>query len=128
MKFLLDTHVFLWLITADPKLSSKVEKIIEDGRNELFFSSASAWEIVIKQSINKLQISSKIESFIPEQLMLNNINVLNINITHALNVSNLPVVHKDPFDRILISQAQVEKLPLITADKILSGYDVKIIW
>ena len=128
MKALLDTHTFLWWITDNPKLSSRVRKIIGDGRNELFFSAASGWEIAIKAQLGRIKIPDKPELFISEQMVANAIQGLPIQISHAVHVYNLPPHHRDPFDRMLVAQAQLEGLPILTDDPQISQYPVKVIW
>jgi len=128
MKALLDTHVFLWWITDDQRLSSRVREIIADGTNEILFSAASGWEIAIKTRLGRLQLPNDPEIFIPEQLELNAIEVLPVQIGHALHVYQLPSHHRDPFDHLLIAQARLEKLPILTADPQISRYPVEIIW
>jgi len=128
MKALLDTHVFLWWITDDQRLSSRVREIIADGTNEILFSAASGWEIAIKTRLGRLQLPNDPEIFIPEQLELNAIEVLPVQIGHALHVYQLPSHHRDPFDHLLIAQARLEKLPILTADPQISRYPVEVIW
>ena len=128
MRALLDTHVFLWWITDDQRLSSQVREIIADGTNEILFSAASGWEIAIKTRLGRLQLPDDPEIFIPEQLELNAIEVLPVQIGHALHVYQLPSHHRDPFDHLLIAQAQLEKLPILTADPQISRYPVEVIW
>jgi PIN domain nuclease of toxin-antitoxin system len=128
MKVLLDTHTFLWWITDNPKLSSHVSKIIGDGRNELFLSAASGWEIAIKAKLGRIKIPDKPEQFVSEQMVANAIQGLPIQISHALHIYNLPYHHRDPFDRMLVAQAQLEGLPILTDDPQISQYPVKVIW
>ena len=128
MRALLDTHVFLWWITDDQRLSSQVREIIADGTNEILFSAASGWEIAIKTRLGRLQLPDNPEIFISEQLELNAIEVLPVQIGHALHVYQLPSHHRDPFDHLLIAQAQLEKLPILTADPQISRYPVEVIW
>ncbi len=128
MKALLDTHTFLWWITDNPRLSSRVRKIIGDGKNELFLSAASGWEIAIKAQLGRIKIPDKPELFISEQMVANAIQGLPIQISHAVHVYNLPVHHRDPFDRMLVAQSQLEGLPILTDDLQISQYPVKVIW
>ena len=128
MKALLDTHTFLWWITDDQRLSYRVREIISDSTNEVLFSVASSWEIAIKARLGRLQLPDDPEIFIPEQLELNAIEVLPVQIEHALHVYQLPSHHLDPFDHLLIAQAQLEKLPILTADPLISRYPVEVIW
>lgn len=128
MKVLLDTHTFLWWVTDSPKLSSRVRKIISDGKNELFLSAVSGWEIAIKAQLGRIQIPDKPQTFISEQMVANAIQGLPIQISHAVHIYNLPTHHRDPFDRMLVAQAQLEKLPILTDDPQISQYPVKVIW
>ncbi len=128
MKALLDTHVFLWWITDDPQLPSHVRGIIANGNNELFFSAASCWEIAIKAELGRIKLPHKPDVFISEQLIANAVQGLPIQLSHALHVFNLPSHHRDPFDRIIVAQSQLEKLPVITSDKLIAKYRVEIIW
>jgi len=128
MKVLLDTHAFLWWITDDPKLSLRVRGIISDGENEIFISAATGWEIAIKSQIGRLKLPDEPQRFILEQLKINGMKSLPIEMRHALHVSTLPAYHQDPFDRILIAQAQMEDLPVLSADPEIGKYEVTIIW
>jgi len=128
MKVLLDTHTFLWWITDDPKLSLRVRGIISDGENEIFISAATGWEIVIKSQIGRLKLPDEPRRFILEQLRINGMKSLPIEMRHALHISTLPTYHQDPFDRILIAQAQMEDLPVLSADPEIAKYQVTIIW
>lgn len=124
MNLLLDTHAFLWAIDNDPRLSQKARDAIIDGDNVVFVSAATAWEIAIKKAIGKLKVPNG--NYL-EELKLHRFTPLDITTEHALTVENLPPHHKDPFDRMLIAQAQVEKLTLITSDPKMKFYMVPII-
>ena len=124
MNLLLDTHIFLWAVDNHPDLSPVARKTIVDGNNIVYVSAATAWEISIKKRIGKLKVP---ESDYLEELRLHRFTPLNITTEHALAVEKLPPHHKDPFDRMLIVQAQAEKLALVTRDQRLQAYDVKII-
>lgn len=128
MRVLLDTHTFLWWITDDPQLSPRVRKIISDGSNELFLSAASGWEIAIKVQLGRLQLPDEPGRFISGQLAINAIQSLPIQMSHALYIYTLPNYHRDPFDRMLIAQAQLEGLPILTADTQIAQYKVEVIW
>lgn len=128
MKVLLDTHVLLWWITDSDRLSERARQVMEDGANELYFSAGSGWEIAIKARLGKLRLPEEPERFIAEQLNLNAILPLPVHMSHALRVYNLPEHHRDPFDRLLVAQAQLEDLPILTSDSIIADYDVRIIW
>ncbi len=128
MRALLDTHAFLWWILDTPKLPPQVRGIISDGDNELFFSAASCWEIAIKAQLGRIKLPAKPDIFISEQLSINAVQALPIQISHALHVFNLPLLHSDPFDRMIIAQAQMEDLPILTSDPLIAKYKVKVIW
>jgi len=128
MKALLDTHTFLWWITDNPQLSPLAREIITDADNELFLSAASGWEMVIKARLGKLQLPDNADSFISEQLALNAIVSLPVQMSYALHVYALPNHHRDPFDRMLVAQAQMERLPILTADPQIGRYAVETIW
>ena len=128
MKLLLDTHAFLWWITNDSRLSARVYKALQSQKNEIFLSAVSGWEIAIKASLGRLDLPKNPAKFILEQIRLNAIQTLPVHITHALHVSTLPNLHKDPFDRMLIAQSQTERLPLATVDSQITQYKVKVYW
>lgn len=128
MRYLLDTHAFLWFVSDDDKLSSNAKLIIQDGNNEIYFSAASAWEMSIKAKLGRLKFETNLESFIIEQLTANSFSPLAITISHSLYTEKLPQIHKDPFDRMIISQSKVENMILMTGDKQIRKYDVSIVW
>ncbi len=124
MNLLLDTHAFLWAVDDNPNLSPAARDAILIGGNVVYVSAATAWEISIKRSIGKLKFP---QSDYLEELKLHRFTPLNITTEHALAVEGLPPHHKDPFDRILIAQAQHEHLTIITRDPRISFYGVKVI-
>ena len=124
MNLLLDTHAFLWAISNDPKLSKATRAALVDGSNFVYVSAVTAWEIAIKRTRGKLQMPP-IDYH--EQLRLHRFTPLSITTDHALAVEALPAHHGDPFDRILIAQARLEGLTLVTHDGRMNLYDVKII-
>jgi PIN domain nuclease of toxin-antitoxin system len=124
MNLLLDTHTFLWAIDNHPNLSQKAREAIIDGHNIVFVSAATAWEIAIKKAIGKLKLP---EGGYLEELSLHRFTPLDITTEHALAVENLPPHHKDPFDRMLIAQAQVEQLTLVTRDEKIKAYAVSLL-
>lgn len=128
MKALLDTHAFLWWIADDPRLSHTARALIGDGESALFLSAASGWEIVIKMRLGRLEVRGDPENFVFEQLALNDIAVLPISMNHALRTAALPDHHRDPFDRMLVAQSQIEQLPIVTADPLIARYAVEVIW
>ena len=128
MKALLDTHTFLWWVTNDPLLSTKVEEILCDRGNRIFVSAATGWEIAIKSQIGKLNFPTPPEPFMLQQLALNSFITLPIRLEHGLRVYHLPLYHRDPFDRILIAQSQLEGMPILTTDSKIAQYGVDVIW
>jgi len=128
MKILLDTHTFLWWITQDPRLSTDAREIIGYGENEVFISAATGWEIAIKTQLGRLKLPGEPQDFVISQLKVNTMVSLPIEMRHALHISKLPNYHRDPFDRILVAQAQLENLPILSADPDIKKYDVKVIW
>lgn len=125
---LLDTHCFLWWTTDDPRLPAPVREIIADEENTLYFSAASGWEIATKMRLNKLSLPEAPEVYIPRRLALDGILPLSVTLTHTLRTHALPLHHKDPFDRILIAQCQVEGIPLLTCDPEIAKYSVQVLW
>ena len=128
MRLLLDTHTFLWWNTEDPQLSVRARELIADGQNEIFLSAASAWEISIKAAKGKLVLPEVPAVYILSRMGLYRFQPLPVLISHAVRVHDLPSLHDDPFDRLLIAQSQVESLSLITADTLIKQYEVEIIW
>jgi len=128
MKYLLDTHAFLWFVTDDDKLSSDARSIIKKSNNEVYFSAASAWEMSIKVRLGRLTIEEDLEPFIIKQLAENNFSTLSITIFHSIYTSKLPEIHKDPFDRMIVAQSKVENLSLISRDKNIKKYKVPVVW
>ena len=128
MRALLDTHTFLWWNADDPQLSPRASEIISDGKNEIFLSAASVWEIAIKAAKGRLVLPESPLLYIPDRMSLYRIQPLHVQVSHALHVYDLPPYHADPFDRLLIAQSQLESLPIITADGDFQQYDVEIVW
>ena len=123
MSFLLDTHLLLWFLENDSKLSTQVREVIINPKNIIFVSAISAWEISIKQSLGKLIAPNNLE----EALRFSRLEVLAMKLAHAIKVADLPMHHKDPFDRMLIAQALVEGLTIITVDHKFKLYDVPLL-
>ena len=127
MKILLDTHIFLWWITDDSRLSARAREMMSKSHNELYLSAASGWEIAIKSRLGRIMLPKKPDMFIANQLALNSIISLPIEMSHALHVHNLPYHHHDPFDRIIIAQAQLEKFPVLSADPQFKKYKINLV-
>ncbi len=128
MKFIIDTHCWLWCFLNPEKLNKSSQGLILKHANIVFFSVASSWEIAIKYGSGKLQLPLPPKEYIPNRLASQAMSSLPIHHSHALQAGELPHHHRDPFDRLLIAQAQLEKLPIMTADEQLKSYDVEIIW
>lgn len=128
MNILLDTHSFLWWITEDSRLSDLARKLIADSGNILFWSSASSWEVGIKYKLGRLPLPEEPGKFILEELEKNRIESLPITDEHAFHAADLPPRHKDPFDRMLIAQARMESLILLSCDAFFNLYDVDVRW
>ena len=128
MKLSLDTHAFLWWIADDSRLSPRVRDLIAAAENEIFLSVASGIEISIKGQIGKLSLSEPPEVFAPRHMKINKIGELPIRMEHGLQVFSLPLIHRDPFDRLLIAQGQIEAMPLVTCDPLVAQYSVEIVW
>ena len=128
MKVLLDTHAFLWLITDEDRLSENARQTFLNTENSLFFSAASLWEICIKKSLGKISLKDGWFQTIKEEMAINTIQWLSIEMTHCAEVTELPFHHRDPFDRMLIAQAIVEEMKLLSRDSRLSDYAIELIW
>lgn len=128
MTLLLDTHAVLWFVWDDPQLSATAKAAIEDPANRKLLSVASCWEIAIKAGIGKLTLDAPAALFIPRELGRNGFDLLPISLPHATAVETLPQHHKDPFDRLLIAQAQIEAIPIVSVDAAFDPYGVTRIW
>jgi PIN domain nuclease of toxin-antitoxin system len=126
--YLLDTHTWLWWNGSPDKLSPRVKAIIEDTNNQIFFSIASAWEIAIKVSIGKLGLPEAAATYIPQRLADNSFTALAIQLPHILIAGDLPLLHRDPFDRILVAQAKHERLVILSIDHLIAQYQIPVIW
>ncbi len=128
MKFIADTHAFIWFVTDSPQLSAQAKKLFESPESERFLSMASIWEIAVKTNLGKLSFDKPLEQFLPEQIVLNYIRLLDVSLSHALRIANLPLHHRDPFDRMIVAQSLTENLPILSNDNALDAYGVKRIW
>ena len=128
MKLLLDTHTFIWWASEPEKLPEKVLSLCQDSENTLLFSVASAWEMQIKMQLGKLKFHLPLCDVLESQQQSNKLQVLPIELGHVLELEKLPAHHKDPFDRLLIAQANWEDAFLVSQDKAFSEYPVKVLW
>jgi PIN domain nuclease of toxin-antitoxin system len=128
LKYLLDTCTFLWLIAEPEQLSPSAREICATGHNELFLSAASAWEIAVKFALGRLPLPRDPADYVPAQRALHDIQSLPIDERSALQISKLPPLHRDPFDRVLVSQAITHGLTLITPDALIQQYPALRVW
>ena len=128
MKLLLDTHTFIWWANEPDKLSHKVLAACENPKNTLILSVVSAWEIEIKSRLGRLSLDVQLEDLIETQQQSNDLKIMPIALRHVFALKNLPTIHNDPFDRLLIAQSNVEGVTLATRDKTISTYSVSILW
>ncbi len=127
MRILLDTHVWLWLIAEPDRLSHAARALLEKGTTVPHLSAASSWEMSIKHALGRLELGGNPEHVIPEFMAMSHVVALNITHQHTLRAGALPLHHRDPFDRLLIAQARIEGLPIMTADPAFAPYDVDLI-
>ena len=128
MKILVDTHIFLWAITDDHRLSAENRTVYLDNSNQLYLSVASVWEMLIKCGLGKLPLPKPASGYILKQMEKNRVEMLTIRAAHLTQLESLPPIHRDPFDRILVAQAMAEDLPLLTSDQYIRQYPVRCIW
>lgn len=128
MKLLTDSHTFIWSYDEAHKLSKNALQAMSNPANSLVLSVASVWEIQIKIMIGKFILQDSLADVIAEQQRINGLQILPIKLSHALYLENLPLHHKDPFDRLLISQATVENMTLVTADSEFTKYKANLLW
>jgi PIN domain nuclease of toxin-antitoxin system len=128
VRLLLDTHAFLWFITDDPLLSAAAKALIADPNNEILVSPASYWEIAIKVSIGKYPLTVPYETFITQGIDGNGFKVLPVEPRHTSALIGMPFHHRDPFDRLLVGQAQIENISLVSNDVILDQYGITRLW
>jgi PIN domain nuclease of toxin-antitoxin system len=128
MKYLLDTVVWLWSVGPTEKIGRRGLEILHNGSEQVYLSAASSWEIAIKTSLGKFQLPDHPPRHVPARILEQGIHPLSISQVHALKVYDLPGHHRDPFDRLLIAQAILEGMTILTADHIFSKYPVDVIW
>ena len=127
MNALLDTQIWLWSLVSPERLNQEARQIITGSQNRVYFSVVSAWEIAIKYALGKLSLPEPPATFVPGRLVRDRFQVLRVALEHALQVAELPYHHRDPFDRLLIAQSRLEKLPLLSADPVFGKYEVEVI-
>jgi PIN domain nuclease of toxin-antitoxin system len=127
MRILLDTQCWLWMTLTPERFSSRARRLVEDSSHTLYLSAASAWEIAIKHGLGKLRLPEPPATYVPSRTAALGVLPLAIEHAHALRVATLPAHHRDPFDRLLVAQAQIEDLPVLTADPAIRAYGVETI-
>jgi PIN domain nuclease of toxin-antitoxin system len=128
MKLLFDTHAFIWWDSEPAKLSSRVLHLCQDRSNTLVLSVASVWEMQVKSQLGKLTLSASLPDLIEKQKAINSFEILPITLAHVIQLQNLPLHHKDPFDRLLIAQAITENTMILSNDSEVRRYPVNVIW
>ena len=128
MKVLLDTCTFLWIAAGDPQLSDKARQVFQDRDNQVYLSVVSAWEIVVKHKLARLTLPQVPESYVPHSRQAHGIEALPLDEESALHFGRLPELHRDPFDRMLVCQAIVQGLVLLTPDEAIVQYPVRSLW
>ncbi len=128
MRALVDTHALLWFLDNDARLGGASRAFMKSGENELLVGVGCCWELAIKCGIGKITLDKPFEQFLWSQLRSNSIEVLDISQDHLNRVGSLPLHHRDPFDRLLIAQALVERVPILSADTALDAYGIERIW
>jgi PIN domain nuclease of toxin-antitoxin system len=128
VRALLDTSTFIWAAGSPHLLSPRAAQVVADTGNDVYLSIASVWEIAIKVAVGKLTLADHPSSYVPSRVAAFALDLLPIELEHALRVADLPAFHKDPFDRMLIAQALSEGLPVITPDPRFARYGVEVVW
>lgn len=128
MRLLLDTHVALWVLADDRRLSATARELVEDERHSCYLSAASVWEIAIKSGVGKLRVPARFLEVLREAMMLRGVESLPIYDTHTAAVIGLPLHHRDPFDRLLVAQSMIEGMDIVSKDEILGAYGVRVYW
>lgn len=127
MKILLDTHVFLWILADDARLTPQYRSYFEDPASELFLSVASCWEIIVKTTLKRLHLPTPVTDYLVKQLDTNQVTFLGIRPAHLRELEALPLLHGDPFDRMILAQARSESMSILSKDKAMRGYKVRIL-
>lgn len=128
MNILLDTHAFLWFDRADAQLSANAKRAIEDPANDKYISPASYWELAIKISVGKYALTEPYEDFMKRAIDGNGFTILPVHWRHTARLTNMPFHHRDPFDRLMIAQALVEQMPIVSNDALFDPYGVQRLW
>ncbi|MEO6597315.1 MAG: type II toxin-antitoxin system VapC family toxin [Planctomycetota bacterium] len=127
MKYLLDTHVLLWWLHDASRLRPETRALFADSSNQLLWSACSTWELAIKSQLGKLRLEVPLHQFVVRVLAEQDLEALPVHHAHSARVAELPLIHRDPFDRLLVAQAAVEGVPFLTADAQLAAYGIECI-
>ncbi len=128
MRILLDTHSFVWWNAADSRLSKKALDLLADPANTLLLSVVSAWELVVKTQAGKLRLPEPPSVYVPTRIAHYAMEALPVTLAHVLAAESLPLLHRDPFDRLLVAQAVSERVPILTIDPAIKRYPIKVLW
>jgi PIN domain nuclease of toxin-antitoxin system len=128
MKYLLDTHTFLWFAAEPDRLSESVRDILVQTENDLLLSAASGWEIALLWKLNRIELPEDPAFFIPQVIQTLSLTPLSIGFATAITAATLPLIHRDPFDRLLVATAMREKVSLLSKDRIMAEYGVEVVW
>ena len=128
VRYLLDTHAFLWMAADPDQLSRRVRKIVRNKNNRLYLSAASGWEIALLEKLNRIKLPDEPQRFIPEAIQRLSVLPIPISFSTAITAAMLPLIHRDPFDRIIIAEAEKGKLIVITKDKKFVEYGIQSLW
>ncbi len=127
MRLLLDSHAFLWWVGGTRGLSARARKAIGSPRNECYLSHASVWEMAIKAALGKLRLPVPVAKFVVQECERNAFGLLPLSLQHVTAIEHLPMHHRDPFNRLLVVQAQLEGMTLVSRDRSLSEYGIKVL-
>ena len=128
MRYLLDTHALLWWIADAPELSARARSLIEPADHEILVSAVSGWEISVKYQLGKLKLAGPPDVVIPQHVAENGFAVLPVTLAHGVQVHRIPLHHRDPFDRMLVAQSQLERVPIVSRDAAFAAYDIDVLW
>ena len=128
MKYLLDTMVWLWSVGSVGRIGDEGLHILEDGESEVYLSVVSSWEIAIKARLGKCRLPAPPDRYIPRKLAEQGIHALPVSLDHSLKVYGVPLYHRDPFDHLLIAQAMMEEMVILTSDRVFEKYPVDVLW
>ncbi len=128
MKILLDTCAFLWWMTSPERVPRRLLDRLRDPSNDVLLSAATGWEISVKRTLGRLELPTPVAAFVARAAAEHALEILPISMTHAIRSGTLPLHHRDPFDRLLIAQAEIERMPIATSDPVYRTYGVRVLW